>query len=1062
MNFEHEHEHAFAMKAVLQSDTYTSRNFSNIKLVNRGYGGFGVVYSIFNENSPTGLIIKVPNFDRINSEFRSSNKELLKEIDVLVKLKDCKNVLTVYDSGTINFEGSEICYYIAEELIGIPRNYEPANDIFFETNPRHPERKNFSEQQVCSFIMDITQALCDVRDVFASEEESVKTAHRDIKLKNIMYSEDQNRHRIYKLIDFGNFKHYFGDTMGGDTGTGTAFTMAPERFVPNSNTGKKGIPHPANDVFGLAYVLYKLLSKSGLSLVKALENEFSGTNYSEIENFDDANITFLKDLYRIDIESYYSNHRGEECLPREQLFDSNHLYGSSELRSIVRSMFHMDYRVRPSAEDIQVMILQLIVESNFVISVEDFEECSGYGLYQDELRKRQINDDLKLRRTKHSNTESFTKDEDTPDQLPKSKRKDIERVNHARNHNGLFLYISIWLETIVNISVMALPLFSFTAYEKLIDFITGGKPLYSEEKMYLYVFPLIAAVLARLILLPIVHRAFYKLQYKSNETITLRIILLALSIAIAVGFGGFDIVHFRNSLPEQLNISSICFIIRRVFETVLTTSISICAITVIEKEEKYRSHYIFTNPKTYPRFSLSDIIEPLVFLIIPLVILFLTPCFKFLLSLFENDINNIANTLIAAKQDNTVANDYIRSRLTDVDTNTVLLGLTTFSFLLYGLTVALPMFIIVYGGIIYYISRPMKGVAFRKLKNERSRQIRSRSRARYSLIPFSALWKKLNKTELCELEINHYELSAEDVTLIAKGMKQAAIDEDGKPKLDERNRIIEDDTGIKSLTTVNLDYNDIGEIADPWNSHNIKEFSARECSLSDVSGLRTLNFLEKLDLSNNQIEDISFILKSRAYECLQYLDISFNDIAEDQVNLVIEKCCNLDTLILDECCRSESIYSLGFVSNLTKLKTLSANDNRFADLTPLKGKTIVSLSLSRCGISDISVFSEDVFDFFSDTTLNLSNNEITDIQHLPAKTYKTLVLSGNPISDFLHLRNLKGDTLQISYADTDDFLDQLDYLNGFKNIIIIDVPYEMEGLIERKLNNKKHSITTTQ
>ena len=243
---------------------------------------------------------------------------------------------------------------------------------------------------------------------------------------------------------------------------------------------------------------------------------------------------------------------------------------------------------------------------------------------------------------------------------------------------------------------------------------------------------------------------------------------------------------------------------------------------------------------------------------------------------------------------------------------------------------------------------------------------------------------------------------------------------------------------------------------------HIKEFSARECSLSDVSGLRTLNFLEKLDLSNNQIEDISFILKSRAYECLQYLDISFNDIAEDQVNLVIEKCCNLDTLIMDECCRSESIYSLGFVSNLTKLKTLSANDNRFADLTPLKGKTIVSLSLSRCGISDISVFSEDVFDFFSDTTLNLSNNEITDIQHLPAKTYKTLVLSGNPISDFLHLRNLKGDTLQISYADTDDFLDQLDYLNGFKNIIIIDVPYEMEGLIERKLNNKKHSITTTQ
>lgn len=105
--------------------------------------------------------------------------------------------------------------------------------------------------------------------------------------------------------------------------------------------------------------------------------------------------------------------------------------------------------------------------------------------------------------------------------------------------------------------------------------------------------------------------------------------------------------------------------------------------------------------------------------------------------------------------------------------------------------------------------------------------------------------------------------------------------------------------------------------------------------------------------------------------------------------------------------QSANIASLTGLEFATGLQTLHIWKNRFTDLSPLSGLTV--LTELKCGnnknLTDISPLST----ITSLTTLALKNSNISDVSPLGTLTNLTwLRLSGNPISNIASISNLHG------------------------------------------------------
>ena len=239
-----------------------------IEEIPNGRGGFGSVFRILSNYESTGMVIKTPQSSKFSKDpDRDSNTAIIKEIDVLNKVSRKPNIVHVYDYGKVNYDNYEINFYIAEELQPITLEGENGTlsikNAFSSTNSMG--KKHFNEELAYLFIIDLTQALCDIKQTYNYNNENVNTVHRDIKLKNIMYARNKDGRKVFKLIDFGNFKAYEGDVSISDTGNGTPFYFAPERMA--------GKPRPANDIFSLACVLYLLLSVQHKSISEQVEED---------------------------------------------------------------------------------------------------------------------------------------------------------------------------------------------------------------------------------------------------------------------------------------------------------------------------------------------------------------------------------------------------------------------------------------------------------------------------------------------------------------------------------------------------------------------------------------------------------------------------------------------------------------------------------------------------------------------------------------------------------------------------------------------------------------------
>ena len=268
---------------------------------------------------------------------------------------------------------------------------------------------------------------------------------------------------------------------------------------------------------------------------------------------------------------------------------------------------------------------------------------------------------------------------------------------------------------------------------------------------------------------------------------------------------------------------------------------------------------------------------------------------------------------------------------------------------------------------------------------------------------------------------------------------------------------------------------------DPITTHTmlaLRTLYADGYGIEDLTGLEHAQNLYHLNLSDNNISDLSPLAELKNAQNLRTLTLSYNNILDisplaeltqvgylhlDNNNISdlspLAELKKLDYLHLD----NNNISDLSPLAELKNLRQLLLYDNNISDISPLaKLKKLERLFLSYNNISDISPLAG----LTQLEELGLSHNNISDISPLARLTkLEELRLHGNNISDISPLAGLK--KLKISWdilvyaknlSELLPFADRLERLNfSSRNISNISLLTEFKKLVELDLQNNNIS-----
>jgi uncharacterized repeat protein (TIGR02543 family) len=192
---------------------------------------------------------------------------------------------------------------------------------------------------------------------------------------------------------------------------------------------------------------------------------------------------------------------------------------------------------------------------------------------------------------------------------------------------------------------------------------------------------------------------------------------------------------------------------------------------------------------------------------------------------------------------------------------------------------------------------------------------------------------------------------------------------------------------LTNLTSLDLSHNQISDVSPLAKLTKLTDLDLSWNQISDVSPLSRLTKLTELILGDNQISDVSPLANLTN---LTELDLSHNQISDVSP---LAKLTNLTELELWD----NQISDVSPLAKLTKLTTLYLEGNQISDVGPLAKLTnLTDLDLDTNQISDASPLAK----LTNLTELELWNNQISDASPLAKLTkLTTLILSGNRISD---------------------------------------------------------------
>ena len=199
---------------------------------------------------------------------------------------------------------------------------------------------------------------------------------------------------------------------------------------------------------------------------------------------------------------------------------------------------------------------------------------------------------------------------------------------------------------------------------------------------------------------------------------------------------------------------------------------------------------------------------------------------------------------------------------------------------------------------------------------------------------------------------------------------------------------------LSSMTELDLSSNQISDISFLGLLVNLTTLNLIANQITDISSLGSLTNLTKLHLSYNQIRDFSFLGSLTNLKILSLHNNSITDFS------FLDKLPNLTALYLSK----NGISDFRFLGFLTNLTTLYLGENQITDISFLHPLTnLTTLYVHNNPISDFSFLAS----LTNLTTLDLNNNRITDITSLGSLTHLTeLIITENQITDISFLASL--------------------------------------------------------
>ena len=185
---------------------------------------------------------------------------------------------------------------------------------------------------------------------------------------------------------------------------------------------------------------------------------------------------------------------------------------------------------------------------------------------------------------------------------------------------------------------------------------------------------------------------------------------------------------------------------------------------------------------------------------------------------------------------------------------------------------------------------------------------------------------------------------------------------------------------------------------DPINWKALEKFSDTSGSIKSLKGLELATNLERLELHNSPIDDLTPLANLKKLREITIWDSKLNDLTP------LAGLIQLEFLAIQNFRARNQISDLTPLSGLIQLYYLYTSDNEISDLTPLTGLTnLVYLGLNVNQISDITPLAG----LTQLRSIAIGVNQISDITPLAGLTQlDSLAINGNQISDITPLARL--------------------------------------------------------
>ena len=208
---------------------------------------------------------------------------------------------------------------------------------------------------------------------------------------------------------------------------------------------------------------------------------------------------------------------------------------------------------------------------------------------------------------------------------------------------------------------------------------------------------------------------------------------------------------------------------------------------------------------------------------------------------------------------------------------------------------------------------------------------------------------------------------------------------------------------LTELRTLALNRTGIKTIDEVFQSLRLQTLQFADCGITSMSAFENLTVLTEVDLSGNQLTDISWLYKSA--ESLKEVHLAGNPLTDRLQQL--SECKQIQTLDIT----GIPVYTLYCVKDTAGLTELYAENCQITSIEELADKAnLKTVDLSDNKITDYSAVSQ--IDY-SMGVIDLSNNEITALS--PVTKTRILNLIGNPLSYASVPENLSAQYLYCEY-----------------------------------------------